>query len=193
MNVYSKLASARVKLQEVEMNKSGYNKHLDFHYPELQDFLPHINKINEEVKIVSIFYLEDGKAFLNVVDSEKEESLITFKSDVAEARLQGKPNPIQELGSQHTYMRRYLYMMAYEISMPDAIDKSKQEDDNQTLSEAQIKRLNAIAYSKGYDFKSVFATANKKYGINNLNDLTKQQYEEMCNGYENAQHKDNAK
>jgi len=125
MGIYLKLAEARVKLQGCEMKKSGKNKHLGFEYSELQDFLPHINKINDELKMVSLFTFDGDKAQLIVVDSEKEESTFTFESSTAEAKLQGKdPNPIQELGSMHTYMRRYMYMIAYEIAIEDGVDKN---------------------------------------------------------------------
>lgn len=56
-------------------------------------------------------------------------------------------------------------------------------------SEAQVKRLNAIAYGKGYDFASVKNAAKKKYNVDDLTNLNKSQYDEMCKGYENAEKK----
>lgn len=53
-------------------------------------------------------------------------------------------------------------------------------------SEEQVKRLNAIAYSKGYDFKSVAHAIKSKYGVDSPSQLTMDQYNEACKGYENA-------
>jgi len=57
------------------------------------------------------------------------------------------------------------------------------------LSDSQVKRLNAIAYSKGYGFDKVLKAATKKYGVTNLKKLTKEQYDEMCKGYESLVNK----
>lgn len=121
MKIYAKLAEARINLQNTELKKSGKNKHLGFQYYELQDFLPPINIINKDLGIISLFSMTDTTATLKLICSE-DESIIEFNSPIAEAKLQGKPSPIQELGSQHTYMRRYMYLLAYEIVEYDAID-----------------------------------------------------------------------
>jgi|18_taG_2_1085343.scaffolds.fasta_scaffold08564_2 hypothetical protein len=122
-SIYSKLADARVLLQGKELKKSGHNKHLGFKYMELDDFLPAVNEINKELKMLTTFSISVQGAILTVVDCETEKS-IEFSSHIADAKLQGKPNPIQELGSLHTYMRRYMYMLAYEITEPDTLDPS---------------------------------------------------------------------
>ncbi len=123
MNVYGKLAAARVALQETELKKSGKNKHLNFDYSELQDFLPSINMINKNLGLISIFSIGKEEAELVIVDTEADNNVtIIFSSPIAKATLQGKPSPIQELGSQHTYMRRYMYMLAYEITEADSVD-----------------------------------------------------------------------
>ena len=68
---------------------------------------------------------------------------------------------------------------------------NNQQQNNSTgpTSEAQVKRLNAIAYGKGYDFASVKKAAKKKYNVDNLTNLTKEQYDTMCKGYEECEHK----
>jgi ferritin-like metal-binding protein YciE len=52
------------------------------------------------------------------------------------------------------------------------------------LTEKQVKRLFAIANSKGYNAESVKKAAMKKYNVTEIAQLTKAQYDEMCNGYE---------
>ena len=49
MSVFKKLSKARVMLQQVEMTKSGNNKFAGYKYFELADFMPHINRIFDEL------------------------------------------------------------------------------------------------------------------------------------------------
>ena len=51
------------------------------------------------------------------------------------------------------------------------------------LTEKQISRLYAIAYSKGYDRDTVKHHVFKKFTKDVVN-MTKEEYDIMCNGYE---------
>lgn len=196
MNVYEKLLQARIKLQESPIKKTGKNTGLKFDYFELADFLPTINQINAELKIASMFSIVENVATLTMIDAEKPEDQIIFTSPTAEAKLQGGASPIQCLGSQHTYMRRYLYLLAYEIIENDVLDAqtgSQQEKPQQTtntssenklLSQGQIARLYAIAKTKGRTGDQVQAAVKSHYKIEHMNELTKQQYDEVVKKYE---------
>ena len=72
MNIYEKLQTSRIKLQEMKLKKSGLNKFANFSYYELADFLPQINKIFGEMKLFSKFDLLTEKATLTIIDTEKE-------------------------------------------------------------------------------------------------------------------------
>ena len=122
MNLYQKLNTARLKLQNTELKKSGRNTHLKFDYFELQDFLPTINKLNEELGICTNFNLCEGVANLTLINTEKPEEVLVFSIMTAQAKLQGGASPIQEIGSLITYCRRYLYIISYEISENDILD-----------------------------------------------------------------------
>lgn len=134
MNVYAKLAKARVDLQSKDIKKTG--KNVKFNYMELEDFLPLANVINNDIGLVPVFSIANDVALLTIYNTEGEDS-ITFTSPTAHAKLQGGASPIQELGAQHTYMRRYLYLLAYEICENDAL--GSQEGDNTTQPEKSVK------------------------------------------------------
>ena len=147
MNIYEKLQTSRIKLQEMKLKKSGLNKFANFSYYELADFLPQINKIFGEMKLFSKFDLLTEKATLTIIDTEKEESIIVFESDKIEAVLKGTTS-IQGLGATHTYLKRYLYLNALEIVENDFVDASigkeavkqvKPETKTETKKEATIK------------------------------------------------------
>ena len=126
MNIYVKLSKARVELQNSEIKKSGYNSFSKYKYFELQDFLPTINEIFNNLGLVAIFNLDEKRAKLTIVNADKTEESLTFYTPTAEADIKGA-QAIQKLGGVHTYLKRYLYLNALEIAEHDAIDGLPQE------------------------------------------------------------------
>ena len=124
--VYAKLQEARIRLQAAPLKKSGHNKFANYHYFELGDFLPTINKIFHELGLCSVISFTKDYAELRIVDVDTG-SCITFSSPMAEANLKGT-HPIQNLGAVETYSRRYLYVTALEIVEHDALDATTGSD-----------------------------------------------------------------
>jgi hypothetical protein len=121
MNIYEKLSIARVQLQEAELKKTGENKFAKFKYYELADILPAINSINKELKLISLFEFDSENATLKLINCERSDEVISFEIPNVPAQMKGA-NPIQELGATSTYLRRYLYLNAYEIQEADVVD-----------------------------------------------------------------------
>lgn len=140
MNVFEKLQNARVKLQNMELKKSGENTYSKFKYYELSDFLPFVNKIFEENKLFSNFSIEENRATLTVINTEKPDETVVFISPVEELDLEGC-NKIQALGGVHTYLKRYLYLNALEIVENDVFDSTSGRTDKkpQKTSEKEVK------------------------------------------------------
>lgn len=124
MSVYKKLAKARVMLQGIEMSKSGHNKFAGYRYFELGDFLPHINRIFDELGLLGWVTFDKEEATLTIRDVDGDDPGIHITSPMAEADLKGA-HPIQKLGAVETYQRRYLWMTALEIVEHDALDSSE--------------------------------------------------------------------
>lgn len=168
-NIYSKLNDARVILASKDIKKSGMNKHLGFRYMELDDFMPYVKEINKEIGIHTHISISEDGAVLVVVNVEKPDETIPFKTHIAQAKLQGTANPIQELGALHTYIRRYLYMLAYEITEPDTLDgamkDNKSEDNRPWLN--NIQEVYEYAKRNGLQKASAIEWAKKNYKISN--------------------------
>lgn len=130
INVYKKLSQARVTLQQSKLKKSGKNKFSNFNYFELQDFLPTVNDIFNNLGLVAIFNLEEKRAKLKIVDTETLEDIL-FYTKIAEVNMKGS-QAIQNLGAEHTYLKRYLYMNALEIAENDIVDASDKVTQNTT-------------------------------------------------------------
>lgn len=120
-NVFEKLQTARVELQQRKLKKSGKNKYSGFEYFELSDFLPAINEIFLGQKLCSNFSIEEGVARLEIINAEKIDENTTFIMPTAELELKGC-TAIQALGGVNTYCKRYLYLNALEIVENDLLD-----------------------------------------------------------------------
>ena len=127
MNIYEKLQNAKVELQEMNIKKSGHNDFSNYDYFELKDFLPEINELFQKIKLCSIVSFNNEYATLEIVNSEKVDEKIVFTSPMKELNLKGA-NAIQSLGGVETYQRRYLYLVALEITENDVIDSLDQKE-----------------------------------------------------------------
>jgi hypothetical protein len=123
MSVYKKLQEARVKLHNTKLNKSGKNKFANFNYFELGDFIPQVTSIFEKVGLCGIVSFTPDTAYLTVHDVDSD-GFVTFTSPLVYASVE-KTQPIQNLGSTHTYMRRYLWLMCMEIVENDVVDAAE--------------------------------------------------------------------
>ena len=122
MSVHSKLMNARIRLQNIELKKTGHNKFAGYYYFELGDFLPQVQQIFHQVGLCGYISFDTTIATLTIVDIE-DNSQLTITSPMVEANLKGA-HPIQNLGAVETYTRRYLWVSAMEIVEHDALDSS---------------------------------------------------------------------
>lgn len=118
--IQEKLQKARFELLSKKLKKSGKNGYSGFTYYELADFIPQVTEIFYNLKIFSNFSIDEGKAFLTCTDWEDKTQEV-FKSPIEDLELKGCTK-IQALGGVHTYMKRYLYLNALEITENDMFD-----------------------------------------------------------------------
>jgi len=145
MNLYEKLATARVALHEKGLKKSGKNDFAKYDYFELSDFIPEIVKQEGLLKFCCIVSFADV-ATLTIVDAEKPDSQIVFASPMSTAELKGM-HAVQNLGAVQTYIRRYLYTNAFEITENDVIDKTASKpkpETKQTDGHIDSQQLNVL-------------------------------------------------
>lgn len=145
LNLYQKIALLREKLINTKLKKSGRNTYSDYDYFELQDFIPTVIQLEKELDLLSVFSMNEDKATLTIIDTENETTLM-FETPKADAR--GKAQlPIQALGSQHTYLRRYLYINYLSLSESDGVDglpNDKKGSTEQPKGNATPKQIELI-------------------------------------------------
>jgi hypothetical protein len=183
MNVYEKLQLLRVKLQAINPKKTGNNKFAGYSYYELGDFIPHVNSLMDELKLTSCLSFGDI-GLLEIINVEAPDERITFTAPMSTAELKGC-HAVQNLGAVITYIRRYLWTNALELTEHDALDATTGKDETKpasrpntpepnknasqsqqaALSDKQLARLYTIAASKGKTKEVVVAEVLKNFKI----------------------------
>lgn len=135
MGVRAKLALARLMFLNANVGKSGKNMHLEFKYFELSDIVPVATEIFDKVGLVTVTNFSDGKATMTVYDTERYSEGIEFSIPFIEIpaltdnKVTDLAKAAQALGSEITYLRRYLYLMALDIVEHDDIEPSLDDSD----------------------------------------------------------------
>lgn len=105
-----------------------------------------------------------------------------------------KANDPQQMGSCITYAKRY--QLAALLGICESVDDDgnaatfghsqpkNNQNSNKTISDAQIKRLYAIAYGAGYNKAKLDGLVKKKYN-KSLSELSKAEYDHICSSLEN--------
>jgi hypothetical protein len=120
MTVFKKLQEARAVMATMPLKKSGKNKFAGYEYFELGDFLPTAHDVFRIAGLCGIFSLDDSSATLRIHDVDSGDQITFFTPTVMAHNPKGQP--IQDLGSTHTYLRRYLWLMALELTENDQVD-----------------------------------------------------------------------
>ena len=130
MTVYKKLQAARLQLVNSGIKKTGHNTYGGWFYYELGDFIPTVHKIFDEIGLCGVVTFEET-ATLTIHNSD-DGSFIEFATPIVYAEA-AKGQPIQMLGSTHTSLRRYLWLMAMELVEADVVDAEKQEEKSEPV------------------------------------------------------------
>lgn len=163
-NIYQKLQKVRRELIQSEIKKSGRNQFNKFDYFELKDFLPKATELFYENDLCPLFSVEiDGNGIeyaKMVIVSGMEQ--IPFRFPTASSN--NSKNPVQNLGADLTYFRRYLYMMALDIVEKDAIDS---EDQNKEKANFATKiQVDILAKNK-----EIIMDKFMEMGVKTINDI----------------------
>jgi hypothetical protein len=141
MSIHKKLMQARLALQNTELKKSGKNKFAGYQYFELSDFLPTIQEISNEVGICGTVTFYTDIAILTITDIDDATQFIEFKCPMSSAALKGC-HEVQNLGAVQSYLRRYLWVNAFEIVEHDSIDSAKPvEQEEVEVTESQLAKF----------------------------------------------------
>ena len=176
-----------MKIQESDIHKSGYNKFANFKYWELKDFLAPAKKAMHTIGLTSCFCINEDTATLTIYNCNDGES-IAFSTLTAEDENKQIKNPIQLLGCKITYLRRYLWINALELTENDSVDSrdNNYENNNQAPPEqySQPQGQNTPPKQSNYNSGASSNLASDKqrkmiYAITKAVDMSTEQSKEL--------------
>ena len=190
MNVYEKLIAIQ---SELKAPKSQYNNFGKYAYRNCEDILEALKPILKEHK--STIYISDEivtvlerfyvKATVTFIDAETGEN-IKNTAYAREEEIKKGMDGSQVTGASSSYARKYALngMFAIDDTKDSDFTNTTVKGDNSALSEAQIKRLLAIASKVNISADDVKVVVAKKFGVQDLRKMNKQQYDEICSRLE---------
>lgn len=192
MNIYKKLLEVQSKLK---CNKSQYNSFGKYSYRSCEDVLEALKPILSEVgatifikdeveHVEGRFYI---KAIVTFIDVETGESISTQALAREEESKKGQ-DASQTTGSTSSYARKYALNGMFAIDDTKDADATNTHGKSETkankLTEKQINRLIAIAKKANVDLATIKKHIKAKFNKTKIEELTKEQYDTMCEGYE---------
>lgn len=181
--------------QKLNAPKSQRNNFGNYNYRSCEDILEAVKpllkenkcilKISDEiVQLGNRYYI---KATATIKDTETGESEYTYGLAREEETKKGMDGS-QITGASSSYARKYALNGLF------CIDDNKDSDSTNThgkdnkkgstsLTDAQVKRLYALASKAGYDNKKIVEMVKAKYK-KDIKQLTKEEYDHVCNGLE---------
>lgn len=168
--LYKKLQQARVELQKANLQKSGYNPFQKFKYFELGDFLPHVNKIFNEIGLADHINIDEATATATLIIVDVDTGCeVAFKSPIQ--KQLGKE---QDIGAVITYARRYAYNIALNISENDMLDS---QDLNKVANnyKMQNQAKNSGLTPKNNERNNILQALNMNADINQIKGWLEQQ------------------
>ena len=179
-NIYSKMQKARCEFQEKPLKKSGHNKFAGYHYFELGDFLPTINSLLEKYNLCSNISFDNDMATLTIVNAENTDEKLVFTSPMSNANLKGC-HDVQNLGAVQTYLRRYLWVNAFEIVESDGLDATTGKDDKPSKTKANVNtaKIMKLIETKYVNEVAVQQHVKTAYGVDSYDKLNDKQAKEL--------------
>ena len=194
MGIHEKL----MKIQsELKAPKGQYNSFGKYNYRSCEDILEGVKpllaankatlRITDEVVMIGDRYYIKATAIIGDAESGEGISVSAF---AREDETKKGMDLAQVTGSVSSYARKYALNGLFCIDDTKDSDSTNTHDKGATktntdkaLSEAQIKRLYAIANKAGYDNQKLVSLVLKKYN-KAIDKLTKEEYDHVCNGLE---------
>ena len=196
--VYEKLLQIQSKLK---VPKEQCNEFGKYNYRSCEDILEALKPLLTEAKaavtlndeIVQIggrIYVKSTASFIDVEDKQ----VLTTTAYAREEETKKGMDGSQITGASSSYARKYALNGLFAIddnkdsdttnNQGDSTDKPNTSNkSNAELSEAQIKRLFAIAYSAGINKEKVEKQVKGSFK-KDVKDLHRSEYDQVCNGYE---------
>ena len=141
LQLLNKVTRAKRMLRKRNMKKSGYNSHGKYHYFELEDIIPHIEEVFDELGLGSYYDFDDDCALLYIYDQETmyEHSWYTpIKTPSMPENKVDTGVHMKAIQSTQTYARRALWLQALDILEPNIIEMDNSSKKRNVTSQRKV-------------------------------------------------------
>lgn len=198
MGIQQKLLNIQTTLNAP---KNQYNAFGKYNYRNCEDILealkPYLKengltiKFDDSIEMVGDrFYVKSVVTLTDIETGEVVNNAAYAREEESKKGMDGS----QVTGASSSYARKYALNGMFCIDDNKDSDttnkhgKDKEEPKNHSsssngINDNQIKRMYAIAKKAGYDAEAIKSMVKKKYN-KELKDLTKSEYDHVCNGLE---------
>lgn len=135
-NVYARLLKARQIVLENSIKKDAKNDFAKFKYMTLEEIIPVTEYASQEVGILVMTNFTNDEVQTIVMNVDDTEDYIMFTSPFNTNLGTGQIKGAQAYGALHTYFRRYMLMLVFEIVEHDALDSQDTKYQNETQNNA---------------------------------------------------------
>lgn len=194
-NIYQKLMEVQ---QELKAPKTQKNTFGNYYYRSCEDIIEAVKpllsqkglvlNISDSVEMVGErIYIKATVRVINIEDGQVIENTALAREELTKKGMDAS----QITGTASSYARKYALNGMF------AIDDTKDADSLNThgkevesgISEKQLKRLYAIAGSKGYNDRVVNKAILRDYALTEPMKMNKTQYDDICKKFEEIEAK----
>jgi hypothetical protein len=123
-NIYRKLQKARRLLSDLGLKPTGKNTYVGFEYWELSDFMPATQRIFDDIGLIGLMNTMSDPPELQIVNiDDPAGEVIKFRMKYGKAEIKGAQE-IQMIAGEKSYLRRYLWIDALELTVSDLVDSA---------------------------------------------------------------------
>lgn len=186
-NIFQRLQRCRVELQGKNLKQTGKNTYSNYTYYELGDFLPAINELCDKYGLYTEFAFTKELATLKIINTDNTEEVREFNTPVDIPNLKGC-SVIQNIGGAQTFARRYLYIMAFEVSEADTVNNGVDPEEEmlkRPISTVKRVIINKLIDDTNTDVSKFLAVV----GFKKVEDITEGAFQECKKALEDKKEK----
>lgn len=198
-NIYKKLLQVQGDLKAPKGQRNTFG---NYNYRSCEDIVEAVkpllkreglilNLSDEVVQVGDRYYVKATARVIDIETGEKVETTALAREDENKKGM----DLAQITGSVSSYARKYALNGMFAIDDTKDSDAtnthgkeipSSNQSKSTTLSDKQVARLIAIAKSAGQSLDVIKKVAKKDYNANELNELSKADYDALCDRLEKA-------
>jgi hypothetical protein len=160
LGLYEKVLKIRLELRKVLIKKSGKNTFSNYHYFELEEIIKAVEPLMEKYRVLSVFKANQELATFSLIDIDEICSRLHFSLPFTKAQIglkkdgSGGASDIQNIGGASTFLRRYLYINAFDIIETDAVEFDAKKSSEKSTKKDYSSLIKEFYRSLNIDVKN---------------------------------------